>query len=246
MDLQKFVINFANSYRKKEFIVFSAECEVTYSGKTETKLNIGDRVILLKPDGSLQVHQPTGNVPINYVKEGTDHSIDILDGTRAIIKSHNIPQGDYMQIIIHTLHFFNSHKTEDGHKIQLTGTEKDMSDMIYENPTLVEKGLHSVKQEEQTNYGFIDVLCRDENNNLVVIECKRVKADFTAVSQLRRYIDRVKETKGITNIRGILVAPGITTNAEQMLNDYGYKFVAIDPPRYLEKLKKSQKSLGEF
>ena len=87
MDLQKFVINFANSYRKKEFIVFSAECEVTYSGKTETKLNIGDRVILLKPDGSLQVHQPTGNVPINYVKEGTDHSIDILDGTRAIIKS---------------------------------------------------------------------------------------------------------------------------------------------------------------
>ena len=31
-----------------------------------------------------------------------------------------------------------------------------------------------------------------------------------------------------------------------MLNDYGYKFVAIDPPRYLEKLKKSQKSLGEF
>ena len=245
MKITNFIEKFVESYKKREFIVFCAECEVNYSGKAETSLARGARIFLLKPDGSIQVHQPHGNVPINYMKEGTDHSLRMM-GEAVILKSHNIPIGDFMDTILYDILFFNSIKIEDGHKIQLTGTEKDMSDMIYEDPTIVEPGLKSVKQEEQTNYGFIDVLCCDENNNLVVIECKRFKADFSAVSQLRRYVERVKEVKGISNIRGILVAPNITPNAENMLNDYGFKFVSVEPPKYKERLKRSQKSLGDF
>ena len=63
-----------------------------------------------------------------------------------------------------------------------------MSRMIYENPSLVEEGLKPVSQEEQTKYGFIDVLCIDNNNILTIIECKRHNADLGAVTQLRRYV----------------------------------------------------------
>ncbi len=245
MELNSFVEKFSNAYKKREFIVFCAECEVSYSGKAETLLSKGYRVILLKPDGSIQVHQPQGNVPINYMKEGTDHTIRLSEYA-IIIQSHNIPMGDFMDVTIYDVLFFNSTKFEDGHKIQLTGTEEDMSNMIYADPFIVEKGLKPVKQEEQTDYGFIDVLCRDINNNLVIIECKRFKADFSAVSQLFRYVEKVKSSKGISNVRGILVAPTITSNAEQMLLDYGFKFVSIDPPKYKERLKRNQKSLGEF
>lgn len=245
MDFESFITQFVESYKKREFIVFSAECTVSYSGKTETYLEKGDRVILIKPDCSIQVHQPFGHIAINYMKENTDHNLSIHDN-KLILKSYNIPLGEYMEIEIYTLHFFNSHKSEDGHKIKLTGDEADMSDTIYKDPSIIEKGLKPVSQEEQTIYGFIDVLCVDENNNLVVIECKRVKADFSAVEQLRRYVNKLKESKGIQNIRGILVAPSITYNAQKMLEDFNYKFVSIDPPKYKEKLKKSQKSLGEF
>jgi len=245
MDLNDFIDNFKHALSKKEFLVFAAECEVNYSGRAETKLSRGQRLIIIKADGSIQVHQPYGKAAINYMKEGTDHNLKVMQ-EYIILQSHNIPLGEYMDIIIYEVFFFNQAKLEDGHKLQLTGTEQDMSDMIYENPSIVEKGLKAVKQEEKTEYGFIDVLCKDENKNLVVIECKRIKAEFSAVSQLRRYIERVKEIKGIDTVRGILVAPSITTNAELMLHDYGFKFVAVDPPKFMEKLKRSQKSLGDF
>ena len=245
MEYEDFIKRFVESYKSRSFIVFCAECTVNYSGRTETFLDKGERIILLKPDYSIQVHQPFGNTAINYMKENTDHTLSYIN-KNLILKSYNIPLGEFMEINISNVHFFNSHKAEDIHKLKITGDESDMSDMIYNNPTLIEKGLKSVSQEEQTKYGFIDVLCTDENNNLVVIECKRVKADFSAVTQLYRYVNKICENKGITTARGILVAPSITYNAQKMLEDYGYKFISIDPPKYLEKLKKSQKNLGEF
>lgn len=240
-----FIDQFKQALNKKEFIVFGAECEVNYSGRAETHLAKGQRVIIIKQDSSIQIHQPFGNAPINYMKEETDHSLRLLPSS-ILLSSYNIPLGEFMDIIIYGVLFFNKVKIDDWHKLQLTGTEQDMSNMIYENPSIIEKGLRPVKQEEQTQYGFIDVLCKDENNNLVVIECKRFKADFSAVSQLRRYVEKVKEIKGINNVRGILAAPSITSNAEKMLQDYGFKFTNIEPPKYMEKLKKSQKSLSEF
>lgn len=240
-----FIDQFKQALNRKEFIVFGAECKVNYSGRAETYLAKGQRVIIIKQDSSIQVHQPFGNTPINYMKEGTDHSLRLLP-EGLLLSSYNIPLGEFMDITIHKVLFFNKVKIDDGHKLQLTGTEQDMSNMIYENPSIIEKGLKSVKQEEQTQYGFIDLLCNDENNNLVVIECKRFKADFSAVSQLRRYVERVKEIKGINNVRGILATPSITANAEKMLTDYGFKFVKIEPPKYMEKLKRSQKNLSEF
>ncbi len=245
MDLNNFLKEFISAYKSRQFIVFCAECKVNYSGRTETFLDKGDRIILLKPDYSIQVHQPIGHVPINYMKENTDHNISFINNN-LILKSYNIPIGEFMDISINKIHFFNSYKTEDTNKIKLTGDEADMSNMIYNNPSIIEKSLKPVSKEEQTVYGFIDVLCIDENNNLVVIECKRVKADFSAVAQLHRYVNKICKSKGINHVRGILVAPTITYNAQKMLEDYGYKFVSIDAPKYKEKLKKSQKNLDEF
>ena len=140
----------------------------------------------------------------------------------------------------------NSYTLEDSQKINLVGTERDMSDMIYDNPEIVEPGLKPVSTEEQTKYGFIDVLCHDAEGNLVIIECKRYGADLSTVSQLRRYVEKVKESKGIDNIRGIICAPKITQNDETMLSDWGFKFVSVRPPNYLEEYDKKQTSLGDY
>ena len=52
--------------------------------------------------------------------------------------------------------------------------------------------------------------------------------------------------KGIKSVRGIIAAPKISPNSEKMLNDWGFTFVAIEPPKYREKFNKDQKSLGDF
>jgi len=128
----------------------------------------------------------------------------------------------------------------------ISGTEEDMSRMLYENPELVEKGFKPVSQEEQTAYGFIDVFGYDANGTLVVVECKRYCADLSAVTQLRRYVEKVKESKGIDTVRGILAAPKITDNAKKMLEDWGFKFISVNPPKYLEEFGKKQSKLDFF
>ena len=230
---------------REETLIIGADCEITYSGRAETKLAQGDRVIMIKSDKTLLVHQPHGSNPINYMKENSSHRI-IVEDEMVFLKSKNVPLNEFVDVLINKIHFVNSAKLSDGTKIELTGNEKDMADMIAKNPAMVEKGLRLVKQEEQTEYGFIDVLCHDTNKNLVVIECKRYKADFKAVEQLKRYVEKIKKSKGIETVRGILAAPTISDNAKTMMEDNGFSFCAVEPPRYKERFRKGQKKLGEF
>jgi hypothetical protein len=229
---------------RNETIVFSCTCTIRYSGRAESYLPKGDRVIIIKSDNALLVHQPTGNAPINYMKPGSSHSLRIEDNL--VLKSQNLLLKERMEITIDKIHFFNSYKLEDGQVIRVSGTEDDMSDMIYNNPELIEEGFKPVSQEEQTKYGFIDVLGVDKEGVLTVVECKRYCAELSAVTQLRRYVEKIMVSKGIAKVRGILAAPKITENAKKMLEDWGFKFVSIKPPKYLEEYDKKQARLDKF
>jgi len=236
---------FNDAINRNETVVFSCKCSIRYSGRAESFLDIGDRIIIIKNDNALLVHQPSGNAPINYMKPETSHKLS-LEVNKLILRSRNLSLKEQMDINIERIYFFNSHKLEDGQSIIVSGTEDDMSRMIYENPSLVEEGLKPVSQEEQTKYGFIDVLCIDKNNILTIIECKRHNADLGAVTQLRRYVEKLMVSKGISKVRGILAAPKITSNAEKMLIDWGFEFKSIKPPKYLEEFDKKQSKLDNF
>jgi RecB family endonuclease NucS len=237
----------AEALKNPDTVIIGAGCEVNYFGKVESFLPMGDRIIIIKADKTLLVHQPNGVNPINYMKEGTEHSI-IKNDDGVFLKSRHLFYKDYMEIKFHKIYFVTNSALEDGHKIQIQGTEEDMSDMIYENPELIEKGFKPFSREEHTKVGFIDVFGTDKNGKIVVIECKRDFADFSAIHQLQRYIHKIMKSKGVQeeNIRGIIAAPRITENAEALLKEHGYEFKAVNPPKYLEKYDKNQKRLGEY
>ena len=228
---------------RNETLVLGVNCSIRYSGRAESFLDFGDRILMIKNDKTLLVHQPTGNAPINYMKPETKHEL-ALEDNKLVLHCKNTPED--MHITIRTIHFFNNHKLEDGQTIIIQGTEEDMAKMLYNNPEMIEKGFKPVSTEEQTKYGFIDVLGTDKNGVLTAIECKRYCADLSAVTQLRRYVEKLMTSKGISNVRGIIAAPKITPNAEQMLKDWGFKFVSAKPPKYLEEYDKKQKTLEFF
>jgi RecB family endonuclease NucS len=60
----------------------------------------------------------------------------------------------------------------------------------------------------RTSAGEIDLLCTDEDNDLVIIELKRNRAPDKVVSQLDRYIAWVVQNiaKPGQNVRGIIIA----------------------------------------
>lgn len=234
-----------DALKRNETVIITCKCSVKYSGRAESYLAEGDRIVLIKADNTLLVHQPTGNNPINYMKSNTAHEL-VLEEGKVVLKARNQIQKESMDIIFNKIYFFNSYKLEDGQNILITGTEADMANMIYDNPEKIEAGFKPVSQEEQTKYGFIDVLGVDKDGILTVVECKRYCADLSAVTQLRRYVEKLMVSKGISKVRGILAAPKITPNAFQMLKDWGYNFVSVIPPKYMEEASKRQSKLDYF
>jgi len=228
--MDSYAVNIREALRKNETIVIGCECEIEYSGRAEAFLPIGDRVIIIKADKTLLVHQPEGNAPINYMKPESSHSIIIEDG-HMYLRSQNLPLKEYLDIKMSKVYFLDSHQLKDGQKIELLGTEKDMSEMIYNNPKLISKDFKPLSMEEHTKYGFIDVFGHDKEKNLIIVECKRYNADLSAVTQLRRYVEKMKHVKGTEKVKGIIAAPKISANAKKMAEDWGFSFVAVEPPK---------------
>jgi RecB family endonuclease NucS len=244
-ELAEYIPLLNDALKRNETVVFSCFCNIRYSGRAESFLGEGDRVVVIKSDNTLLVHQPMGTAPINYMKPGTGYQAHMED-SKLVLKAVNIPEKENIRLEIFRMHFFNSHKLKDSQAITISGTEEDMSNMIYENPEMIESGFKPVSQEEQTKYGFIDVLGTDKDGTLTVVECKRYSADLSAVTQLRRYVEKICASKGITKVRGILAAPKISLNARKMLEDWGYSFVSVKPPKYLEEFEKKQSTLDFF
>lgn len=244
-DLQEYCTLLNDALNRNETIIFACRCSIRYSGRAESFLETGDRLIIIKADKTLLVHQPSGNNPINYMKQNSTHTLTIKEG-KLFLKSSNLLQKEFLEATIDRMFFFNAHKLEDAQSIIIAGTEEDMSRMLYENPELIEKGFKPVSQEEQTKYGFIDVFGTDKDGVLTVVECKRYCADLSAVTQLRRYVEKINESKGIDNVRGIVAAPKITDNAKKMLEDWGFKFISVNPPKYLEEFDRKQSKLDFF
>jgi endonuclease len=234
-----------DAINRNETIVVSGYCTVRYSGRVEAFLEFGDRLITIKSDNVVMVHQPTGNAPCNYMKPETSVSVELREGN-LFLNCKNIHKKEFLHVNMERVYFFNSHKLEDGQRIVVQGTEKHMSDMIYDTPEVLETGFKPVSREEQTKYGFIDVFGHDKNGLLTVVECKRTSADLGAVTQLRRYVERIMESKGISKVGGIIAAPKITTNAKKMLEDWGFRFCLVQPPQFLEQFDRNQTRLDGF
>jgi len=226
-------------------VVAFCNCEITYSGRAETFLPKGDRVLVIKADGSLLVHQPQGSTPVNYMKAGTSITFETVDDHQILHAKHEKEKA-WLDIAVFTVYETVAKVLMDGETLQLSGNEKDMADYIRDHPETISKSFKPVSREEQTDVGFIDVFGHNGSGRLVVVECKRVTASLSAVDQLRRYVRRVKQIKGTDDVSGVLAAPSITPNAREMLEQWGFTYCHVEPPKRLERWQKDQQRLVDF
>ena len=59
-------------------------------------------------------------------------------------------------------------------------------------------------------------------------------------------VEKIKEQKGIDKVEGIIASPDISKNALKMLKDFGFTHKKVEPPKYLERYNRDQKSLADF
>ncbi|MBD3208872.1 DUF91 domain-containing protein [Candidatus Woesearchaeota archaeon] len=243
MEQADFLELFERALAAHQVLVFFCSCEIRYSGRAEAFLPQGDRVILIKEDQTLIIHQPINGNPINYLKPGAEIRVEKHQG-HLLLKAKS--GKDYLDVELFKVHDLMTKKLEDGQKQFLQGNEKDMSDMIKTQPSLISDDFRPVSREEHTKFGFIDVFGHDGKGNLVVVECKRYTASLACVTQLRRYVEKMKDLKGTGKVKGVMASPSISTNALGMLQQWGFRHVVVEPPKRLERYNKDQRALDAF
>lgn len=209
------------------------ECEVWYEGRASSSLGLGDRLIVIKPDGSLLVHQGWGREPVNWQPPGSKHSFSESEG-RLKISCYRSKPKEVLEVHFSEVYLVTSLLMKDDKELVLNGSELEYSKWIHENPEFIEEGFQPIKKERETGFGFIDVLGKDSEGRIVVVEVKRRRVGPEAASQLRRYVNYISQTKHHNKqekVRGVLVAPSITKKAKQQLESEGFEFITLEPQK---------------
>ena len=91
---------------------------------------------------------------------------------------------------------------------QRLSLERDMQAALRRDITRLEPGLQIIDDgvERYVASGFIDILCKDADDRLVVVELKAGKSDPRVIGQTLGYIGDLMDEDSVQAVRGIIVA----------------------------------------
>ena len=230
------MIQKAVSQRKTLLLV--GKCSVHYTGRAKSKLEPGERILIIKEDGSLLVHRPVGYEPVNWQPPGCIFHVQARDNILEIRAVRQKPR-ESVKVFFDAVQMVSALSLVDSGQFSLYASEEDMHKAILLNPSLLEEGFKPISYEKKVEPGFVDVYGVDKNGRLVVVEIKRKIAGKEAAFQLAKYIDSVK-TRAVREVRGILAAPNIARDVQRLLVTLGLEFRALDPRKCAETLKRTK------
>lgn len=219
-------------------VIIVGECSVDYDGRASSKLESGERIIIIKPDGSALIHRPKLYSPVNWQPSGSIFNTKLLE-SGLVLRVFRRKENESMVITFTSLQMVSVFDLVDNGEFNLYASEKDMQEAILFKPNILEKDFRPMTKEMAVDPGFIDIIGYDSSNTLTVVEIKRVKATKDAVEQLKKYMD-VIDMDANRKVRAILVAPEIADNAKELLNTYGYEFKSLTPQFCSEILKQKR------
>ncbi|HLD84108.1 MAG TPA: endonuclease NucS [archaeon] len=231
-------------------VIVVGKCIVNYYGRAGSVLPEGERLLIIKEDGSVLVHQKEKYTPVNYQPAGCNVTCVLKGGSLAIMSQRKKPK-EMLRALFSSVKCAGSFDIVDKETITLAGSERDLALRIFREPDAIEKGLRLTGMEKSVKSGQIDLFGEDSGGNLVVIELKRKKVGLESVSQLKRYTDEIRAANGQKGVRGLLCGPALTVNAMKLLRAEGLEFVEIKPSTVTFKnagiiVEKRQKRLGDF
>lgn len=237
-----------DSLREEKTILIVGSCTVNYQGRAGSVLPEGERITIIKPDGTVLVHQKEKREPVNWNPPGCKATVKNTKEGLQIISTRSEPK-EILKIVFNDLQIVSSFELEDKEELQLIGSEDDLVKSIIQEPSLIEEGFTPKEKNMKIKSGEVDLYGIDSEGKGVVIEFKRDKATSSAVYQLGRYLEEL-EKKLEKEIRGIIAAPKITTGANRLLDKAGLEYVKIEelPTRSFDDVvyDSSQKQIKEF
>ena len=208
---------------KHATILIIGECEIDYTGRASSKASSSWRLIIIKEDGTVLIHESVGREPINW--QPNSYVVTELREDTLIIRAFRSKPREELVIKLRGECEVLIAKLGTG-KFIMSGTEKDIVEYLASNPRVIDENAELVSREVSTPHGRIDLILRGENNMLILVEVKRGVADIESVFQLRRYVEYYASL-GVSNVRGFIVAQSLTPAARKLLNDFGLEYVCV-------------------
>ncbi|MEA2089788.1 MAG: endonuclease NucS [Thermoproteota archaeon] len=230
---------------KRKPLILVGNCWVDYHGRASSQLEPGERIVLVKQDGSLLVHRPSGYEPVNWQPPGCLFQTKVEDGVLQIRAIRRKP-AESVKVFFNRIYLAATFTLVDAGEFSLYASEQDMQKAILTEPSLLEEGFQPITYEKKVEPGFVDVYGVDGKGRLVVVEIKRKTAGRDAALQLAKYVKSVKETTS-RQVRGVLAAPKMAKGVQRLLATLELEFHALSPKKCAETLSRPKtKKLAEY
>ena len=227
--------------KAKALLILIGRCTVAYEGRSASKLGEGDRIVIVKPDGAVLVHRPTGYSPVNWQPDSKLIVFEVEGGALLLRSVRERPREVLVVRFTQPPLAVYAESMEDQAEFVMYVDEHEIRDYLARHPELIEPGLRVVSVERPVEPGFVDLYAVDRQGRTVVIEVKRVTAGRDAVLQLARYVEAFRKRNPRAPVRGILVAPSISKQALSLLNSLGLEYRQINVEKLYEELKRERK-----
>lgn len=223
---------------ERKVVILVGNCSVDYKGRASSKLESGERILMIKEDRSVLVHRPYGYEPVNWQPAGCMFQTRSIGGILQIRAIRKKPS-ESVKLSFDKIFLITALKLKDTGEFFLHASEADMQKAILLDPSLLEEGFTPISYEKKVEPGFVDIYGHDIDGRLVVVEIKRRGAGRDAALQLSKYVNFLK-TVVHREIRGILVAPRLAKGVNTILTGLELEFKALDPKKCADLLNKTE------
>lgn len=205
----------------RELILIVCLCEAYYVGRARSFLEKGERILMVKEDTSFLIHRATELEPINW--QPPPNYIGVAaDRDHISLTVKRIRKPEKIVVRIYSVRSFFSGRLQDKGGFHMHLSEKEISEILWKYPELVEKGFRITSTEVREETGVIDVVGVDAKGCRMIVEIKKGRAGVEAARQVLKY------ARGLgKDIRTMLLAPGVTDEAERLLKKNGAEFRRI-------------------
>ncbi len=205
-----------------------ADCSIDYSGRLETRLASATRLLMFKADGTFMVFSDHGSQsvkPLNWMTPPT-----VIEEAAQTIVVRKPGSDDRLEIHLNEVLSDVTHamgSPDADVSLAKDGVEAHLQELLAAQPGWCGEGLRLVRREWPTDIGPVDLMCRDDQDDWIAVEIKRV-AGIEAVEQLTRYLERIRLDPAFEACRGVLVAQAIKPQARVLAGARGIACVEVD------------------
>jgi len=230
---------------ERKAVLLIGNCWVDYRGRASSKLEPGERIVMIKEDGSVLVHRPSGYEPVNWQPPGCLFQTSVAENVLRIRAIRRRPS-ESVRISFDRIYLLSTLSLVDRGRFSLYASEEDMQKAVLLEPGIIEKGFKPVAYEKKVEPGFVDVYGTDKDGKFVVVEIKRKTAGREAALQLAKYVESIK-IKVNREVRGILAAPRLAKGVQRLLTTLKLDFKPLDPRKCAEILGRPEtRKISEF